>query len=442
MGRKATEPVLERESGASRPSAKLSPGPGMAAKDVAAHQLDRIHKATVGIVAEQGYKALKVRDVVSYAEVSTRAFYEHFQSKEDCFLRTYDLISARASRRIIAAQAGEPDWRARPQLAYEEFLLGLEQRPQDARLALIEAYAAGIAALERAWRAERAFGEMLVKAFARSPSGTQVPSPIVEGIVGGVISVSKDRLLADETVRLRRESKVLINWALALIDPGAARLTHLDRQTVRHDTPTPRTRGTGDDPPTSTGDRALMLKAAAEMAAVHGYSYLTATRVRAAARVSRSKFNAHFDDIEDCYLNALEQHTAEAIAQAARAQSRANSWEGGVYRAIAALCEHVATDTFLVKVFLDNDFPPSPNGIRSREGLAAALAELLSENMPPVDPTIAEASTAALWSLFHHHIIRDWALRRELSATLSYLLLAPTVGAGAAVAAIRGEQEP
>ena len=35
-----------------RPRSKLSPDPGMVARDVAAHQLARIHSATVDIVAE------------------------------------------------------------------------------------------------------------------------------------------------------------------------------------------------------------------------------------------------------------------------------------------------------------------------------------------------------------------------------------------------------
>jgi hypothetical protein len=36
--------------GLSRTLGNLSPGPGMAARDVAAHQLARIHNATIGIV--------------------------------------------------------------------------------------------------------------------------------------------------------------------------------------------------------------------------------------------------------------------------------------------------------------------------------------------------------------------------------------------------------
>jgi AcrR family transcriptional regulator len=423
-------------------SGKLSPGPGMAAKDVAAHQLARIHSATIGIVAEQGYKALKVRDVTRYAEVSTRAFYELFQSKEDCFLQTYDLISRRASRRIIAAQAGEPDWRRRPQLAFEEFLRGLERKPHDARLALIEAYAASAAALEQAWRAERTFEGMLFEAFARGTSGVLVPSLIVEGIVGGIIWVSKDRLLSGRTTQLEAEGDELVNWTLGLIGPDAEALAHLDHQSVWRNTTLESvaaapSNGTGP----AIGDRALILQATAAIAAANGYAYLTVPRIRTAVGVSLRKFNAYFDDVEDCYLDALDQRTGEALAHAARAQSAAHTWAGGVYRAMAALCEYVGNDAFLVRTFLDNQFPAGPNGARLRQRLTAALTELLGSEMPPVSATMAEASAGALWSLFHHHVIRDWPRRREISATLSYLALAPTLGGPAALAAIRGEQE-
>ena len=92
MGPKALEAGGDGDGQVSASPRKLPPGPGRPAKQVAAHQLARILAATTGIVAEQGYGALKVREVVGYAEVSTRAFYEHFSSKEDCFLQTYELI--------------------------------------------------------------------------------------------------------------------------------------------------------------------------------------------------------------------------------------------------------------------------------------------------------------------------------------------------------------
>jgi AcrR family transcriptional regulator len=426
---------------------KLSPGPGLPAREVAASQLARIHEATTGIVAQHGYQALKVRDVVSYAEVSTRAFYEHFGSKEDCFLQTHDLITRRATRRIIAAQAGECDWRKRARLVLDEFVRQLESEPNSARLVLIEAYAADDASLAQAWRAERILEGMLAEAFARTPKGMTVPSLIVEGMVAGIASVSRKQLLSGKARSLRSSSDELVDWALRYVDPVVTELTSLDRQTVWRDTkldPLLRPSLNGDiDPWSSTGDRALILAAVTDLATEHGYARLTAPRICSAAGVSRRKFDAHFDDVEGCYLATLEQRAGEAIAQAARAQAAASNQAGGVYRAVTALCDYIASDAFLARVCLTNDFPPGPEGARSRERLLAAISELLGPDAEPADeltPVVMEASTGAIWSLFHHYLIRDWSLRRQISATLSYLAVVPIVGAPAAVAAIRGEQ--
>jgi AcrR family transcriptional regulator len=347
----------------------------------AAHQLARIHSATIGIVAERGYEALKIRDVVSYAEVSTRAFYEHFGSKEDCFRQTYDLIARRATRRILAAQAGEPDWRKRSQRIFEEFLRGLEQRPEDARLVLIEAYTAGETSLEQAWRAERIFEGMLAECITRSPSGMAVPPLVIEGIVAGIASVSRSHLLGGTVSDLWAARNELLDWALCYPDEVAAELAALDRGAIWRDTthePLPAS--------SSTGDRALILAATAELVARSGYSRLTPARVRSAAGVSRKKFEAYFEDLEDCYLAAFEQRAGEALAQAARAQTAASSAAGGVYRAIAALCGQVSADSFLARVCLTDDFPSGPNANRSRQRLLSAITELLSDTSPQCEP--------------------------------------------------------
>jgi TetR/AcrR family transcriptional regulator len=424
-------------------SRRLSPGPGLAAPQVAAHQLARIHDATIQIVAERGYKNLKVRDVVRLAEVSTRAFYEHFASKEDCFLQTYRLISRRATGRIIAAQAEEPDWRRRPRLVFETFVEELEREPAGARLALIEAYAAGQDALAEAWRAERTFEAMLAEVFSRTPRGVVVPPLIVQGMVAGVATVSRKYLLAGRVADLANNGCSLVDWALCYPNAAAVELASLDRQSVWRDTslePAPSPPGER-----GAGDRALIIAATARLAAKSGYAGLTAPRIRAAAHVSRRKFDVYFDDLEDCYLAAIEQRTAEAMAQASRAQAAAGSWAGGVYRAIAALGEHVATDEFLAKVCLEDDFPPGPAGQRSRRRLSAAISELLgtgAARLVSSQSLAQEASAGAIWALFHRHVLRSFSQRSQISATLTYLALAPGVGASRAVAAIQGEQKP
>jgi AcrR family transcriptional regulator len=447
MANKALDAGVAETQRAPGSRSKLSPGPGLAAHEVAAHQLARIHEATTQIVAEQGYKDLKVRDVVRLAKVSTRAFYEHFGSKEDCFLQTYDLISRRASRRIISAQAGEHEWHRRPRLAFEEFVRALERDPASARLALIEAYAVGEAALDRVWRTERIFEGMLAESFTRPPSGVVVSPMIVEGIVAGVATVSRSCLLTDRLTELQSSRDELVDWALCYPDKAIVELAQLDRRSAWRDAtldpPLDTDFDADGEPSPSTGDRALILAAVTELAVSGGYASLTAPRIRSLASVSRRKFDALFDNVEDCYLAVLEQRTGEALAEAARAKATAGSWPGGVYRAIAALCEQVAGDAFLAKVCLTNDFPPGPSGALARQQLIAAVMQLLGGSAPQaVGPAglAGEASGGAVWALFHHHIVRNWVLRRQISATLSYLALTPLVGAPDAVAAIQAEQ--
>ena len=449
-GPKAPEASVQNSPPKAPPRRKLSPGPGLAAREVGEHQVARIHQAIIEVAAEHGYKGLKVRDVVARAEVSTRAFYEHFLSKEDCFLQTHDLITRRAIRRMVAAQSGERDWRERSRLVLGQFIKELERAPADSRVALIEAYRASGAMTEQAWRVEQLFGGLLAECLARPPGGIVVPPLIIQGVVAGVATVSRNRLRSGRVVDLGASADELIDWALCYPSEVAAELVNLDRQSIWRDTTLeallPAAEKFAELWPAS-GDRALILSAAADLASTEKYSKLTTSRVRAAAGVSRKKFNAHFDDIEDCYLAALEQRTGHVLAQAARAQTVGRSWGGGIYRAISAICSCVAQDPFLIRICLENDFPPGSQGNRSRQRLIEAILELLSDGGPrhAARPTSAtmEASMGAAWSVFYHCIDRQPPmLSLHSSATLSYFMLAPVLGAQATISVIQAEQHP
>lgn len=432
---------------AEAPYGKLAPGPGRAASEVTAHQCVRIHSAMIKIVAERGYGSVKVRDLVEMAGVSTRAFYEHFEGKEDCFLRTYETVTRPASQRIIASQAEERDWRERPRLVFSEFVRGLERHPEAARFALVEAYRAGPAAFEQARRTESTFEAMLAESFARAPGGVAVPPLVVEGMVSGIGHVTRGRLLAGREAELPGLQNGLIEWVLCFPGKPAASLAELDLQTVWRNTafePLPgHTDAEGGEILRPTGDRGAILSAVAELAVRNGYNKLTATRIRSLAGVSRRIFNDHFDGVEDCFIAALEQRVAEALAQAARAQAAGRTWPGGTYRAIAALCDQVSDDPLLARVCLVDDFAPGSRGARCRRRLIASVAEQFADSLRPEQrpgDLAVEASAGAIWTLFHRHIARDWVQQRQAAATLAFLALAPAIGASAAVTAIRREQ--
>jgi len=436
----------EAEVEATPAGGKLRPGPGRLRKEVVAHQLTRVHRALIDVVAEQGYEALKVRDVVRRAEVSSRAFYELFSSKDDSFLYAYDRLTRRATRRMVAVQAGENDWRRRVRLIFEEFAQQVAQDPKAARLVLVDIYRASRSCLDHAWRAERAFEAVLRECLARAPRGVTLPRPIVEGIAGGIAGIARDYVAAGRPGALLESRDDLVEWVLRYADGSAAELAVLDRGSIWRDTmlelAVAPTNGRGSNDRT-IGGRALILKRTAALVVENGYSALTVERIRAEADVSRREFRGYFSSVEDCYVAAFEQRAKEVMAQAAQAQAAARTWGGGVYRAIAAYWAQTSGDPFLAQALLTTDFPAGSAGARSRKRTIRAIGDQLLEAIPydnrPAS-TDLETSLHAIWALARHHLSSNISPQRNLSATLAYLLLAPAIGSRATLLAIANEQ--
>ena len=440
-GAEADMPAKEARNGDNERYRKLTPGPGMSAAEVVAHQHARIHSAMIEIVAERGYDAVRVRDLVKLAGVSSRTFYENFESKEGCFLSTYEMVTRRASRQFVVAQADEPDWRKRPLLAFAALAKEFESNPDAARFALIEAYSASPAVLEKAWLAERESERALGECFARAPSGIVVPPLVLEGIIGGLGGVARARLRTDKSSELPGLADELSEWVLSYPGTAAEALIGLDGRSLSKETEVARGRRVWP----STGERDDLLASVSQLAVAIGYERLTITRIRTVAKVSRKAFDAHFEGVEDCFVAALEQRTDEVLAGAVLAQSMGGDWPGRIYRGVAALCEQVAGDPFLAMSCLANPFAEDSSGDRSRRRLVAMIVDQFGDLIPlDLTPTIlgAEASKGGLWALFHHHLIRNWKDRRQIAATLAFIALAPTTGGPDAVIAIRGEQPP
>lgn len=428
------------------PRGKLPPGPGLPATEVAAHQLARVHDALIQVVAEKGYDGVKVRDVVAVAGISSRAFYELFTDKEGCFLQNYDLIARRATRGLVDAQgnaSGGP--RERLRLSIEALVDGIEREPGSARLALVEVDAAGEVASEHAWRAERVLVGTLVEAFSRPPEGVLLPPLVVEGMAAGIAALVRRRLLDGTLTQIGAVEGELVDWAYSYMDKAGGSLAQLDRRGLRPaKTFVPATIDSldGEEPSQQVADRASVLAAIAELVVADGYLGLTIPRIRSAAGITRRRFDAVFENVEDCYLVAVEQRVDEALAEAAHAREHAESWAGGVYRVIAALCEQVGADAFLAKACRIDDGPSGESAVRLQQRLTAAVLDLIEDGAPALGstPLTREASADALWGLFYRHKVRDWVLRRQIAATLSYMVLAPAIGAPAALDAIQVEQ--
>jgi AcrR family transcriptional regulator len=104
------------------------------------------------VVADKGYAATTVADIVEGASVSRSTFYEQFPDKEACFLAAFNFGVEYVLGHMAEAQealADPDDWRARVRSDLETFFRVLASEPAFARALHLEVLAAGPAALQR-----------------------------------------------------------------------------------------------------------------------------------------------------------------------------------------------------------------------------------------------------------------------------------------------------
>jgi AcrR family transcriptional regulator len=80
-------------------------------------------------IAENGYRATTVADIVRRARTSRRTFYEHFSDKEACFVALLTDANAQMIRQIYAAVDPSTPWTRQVRQAVEAWIASAESRP-------------------------------------------------------------------------------------------------------------------------------------------------------------------------------------------------------------------------------------------------------------------------------------------------------------------------
>src|SRR3954464_13642354 len=100
-------------------------------------QRGRMLEAMALAVADKGYGATAVADVISRARVSRKTFYEHFTNKEACFLAAYDNGVELLLAAIDDAVAAASDWMAAVVDGIDAYLRVLADTPPSSRIFLV-----------------------------------------------------------------------------------------------------------------------------------------------------------------------------------------------------------------------------------------------------------------------------------------------------------------
>jgi AcrR family transcriptional regulator len=193
---------------------RLPPGRhGLPREFVARNQRDRLAAGMIATVAEAGYHETTISQIAAAAGVSRRTFYSYFNSKEACYLATFELIEEHLLEVMGEAADGERAWPAKVRAELGAMLEALAANPNLVRFALIAPVAAGGALLER----YRAFLERLIGAVRgnRPSSRSRKPAEGAElAMAGGLSALLVAKVNAGEGERLSELEPELVELVL------------------------------------------------------------------------------------------------------------------------------------------------------------------------------------------------------------------------------------
>jgi AcrR family transcriptional regulator len=379
------------------------------------------------IVAERGYGIATVRELAQVAKVSSRAFYQNYSGKEECFLCTHEAIARRIDRRVSVAQHGVLDWRKCLHLTIGTYLRELEREPHAARLLLIDAYVAGLSALEQVRCAERALEMRLVACIDLATDGLALPSLVTRGIAGGLICVARSRFAKGQERQLISLTDDLTAWASAVFAEvlSNARISSSDPES--HSSYTSIYENHLLSWP-AVDERSLIVLALTKLVAVEKYDELTMRKIRDSSGASRKKFSAHFTDAADCFENAVEHYGVAIISRLAEERhERGDAFHGADWMApMVRVCQRAANDVAFARLCFADIFGPGRSAVECLDRIIEELKAILAEGAVRASGSAIalEVSAAAVWAALREEILAG--RRTQLIESASHLqVLAP-----------------
>lgn len=159
---------------------------GLPRSFVARNQRLRIVAAMLRVLPRHGYGVLTIGHLTGEAGVSRATFYSQFESKEECFLTTYDIAAGWICERVERVVSAGQEWPASAHAGVAEAMRLLAANPDIARLLAVEALQAGAAARRRRQGCIEHLAEIL---RTGRPAEAELPEELEELLIGGTLSL-------------------------------------------------------------------------------------------------------------------------------------------------------------------------------------------------------------------------------------------------------------
>jgi AcrR family transcriptional regulator len=411
-------------------------------EEVIRNQRTRMHGAMIEAVAANGYEGTSVKQVVSLAGVSRRSFYEQFANKQECFLATYDLIAKRGAGRVAAAyRAADGDVEQRLQAAFGELGHAISTNWNSANLVILEAPKVGAPALLRLRRASATFEQMLAATFEHTSAATPLPGPVIRGIAGGLHAAMSGCLREGSAEKAPELANEMFRWTLLFQTPAAKelaeRLSERARAALSQGRKAPSRASIHGLGGAQADERERLLEQALRLAVLEGYRELSAPQIADAANVPIDAFFELFDGKDDCFLAALDMLGEQLKTLATDPDLRGAEWPRAVRRTIRELMGYLADNPIYAHTIAEGAFAAGPEATARNLRLAYGIAARLTEGAPDEARSVLVVQGVA--GALSHTVRCQVAsgqiqLLSVLSDYLTYIVLAPFVGAAQAAA--------
>lgn len=173
--------------------------------DAPNEHLSRLLQGMATVVVEKAFADITVADIVRAAGVSKRSFYEHFDTKETCFLALYRAASASALRTLRAAVVPTHPWQSQVELGLHAYLSHLAAGQGLVRALFIDIHYIGPAGALARREVMLALVDFLIGAVDAQATGGRRPvlSPaLAMAAVGGINELILQAIENDQLAHL------------------------------------------------------------------------------------------------------------------------------------------------------------------------------------------------------------------------------------------------
>ncbi len=192
-------------------------------------------------------------------------------------------------------------------------------------------------------------------------------------------------------------------------------------------------------------DRARILHSALELAALEGYGNLTPMRIADEAGVSIDTFFELFEDMEACFLAAVEKLGEEVRETVSDPGLTTAEWPLAVRRSLDALMRYFAARPAYTQTIATGVFAMGRRAVDLGAELACEVAAKLTAGAPcaPLTELAQEGIEGAIWHTIYCQTTNgDMGALPELSDYLAYVVLAPFLGAAEAARIVTEQRTP